>query len=128
MVVAPDSRRGRPRAATSWTDRSRSLLMPVPCSLPEFCERLLQTQLLDAQQWDEIVRVLLPHSADSHELSTELISRGWLTRYQADQVAKGVGQDLVLGQYILLDLLGEGGMGQVFKAQQRRLKRLAALK
>jgi hypothetical protein len=32
------------------------------------------------------------------------------------------------GEYVLLDKLGEGGMGVVFKAQHRRIKRLVAVK
>ncbi len=35
---------------------------------------------------------------------------------------------LVLGNYVVLDKLGQGGMGVVLKAEHRRLKRLVALK
>ena len=34
----------------------------------------------------------------------------------------------MLGDYILLDKIGAGGMGQVFKAEHRRMKRLVAIK
>ena len=36
--------------------------------------------------------------------------------------------DMVAGRYLILDLLGEGGMGAVFKAEQMPLKREVAVK
>ncbi len=33
-----------------------------------------------------------------------------------------------MGEYLLVDRIGAGGMGQVFKAQHRRMKRFVALK
>ena len=35
---------------------------------------------------------------------------------------------MILGNYTILDKIGAGGMGQVFKAQHRRMKRLVAIK
>ncbi len=40
----------------------------------------------------------------------------------------GKGKSLTLGNYVLLDMLGEGGMGMVFKARHRRMERVVALK
>ncbi len=37
-------------------------------------------------------------------------------------------QQPVLGEYVLLGKIGAGGMGQVFKAQHRRMERIVALK
>ncbi|MBI3411884.1 MAG: serine/threonine protein kinase [Planctomycetes bacterium] len=54
--------------------------------------------------------------ADARALGRALVDRNWLTPYQANQILQGRGEDLVLGPYRLLDRLGEGGMGQVFKA------------
>src|SRR5262249_2760631 len=61
-------------------------------------------------------------------LFTEILRRGWLTVYQIRQLAQGRESDLVLGPYILLDKLGEGGNGQVFKARHQHIKRIVALK
>ena len=61
-------------------------------------------------------------------LTDELLRRGWLTRFQLTEIERGRGKDLVCGQYVLLEGLGEGGMGRVFKARHRRMKRVVALK
>jgi serine/threonine protein kinase len=44
------------------------------------------------------------------------------------QLRAGQGHGLVLGQYRLLELLGAGGMGQVYKAEHLLMKRCVALK
>src|SRR5262249_54361560 len=57
-----------------------------------------------------------------------LVERETLTELQADQILKGHGPALVLGDYLLLEKLGVGGMGQVFKARHRKMERLVAVK
>lgn len=58
----------------------------------------------------------------------ELVHRGWLTAFQAAKLLAGKHHELVLGSYLLLDELGQGGMGQVFKARHRIMRRVVALK
>ncbi len=88
---------------------------------------LRQLPLLDAAQKEELPR-LESRFPRPRDLAQELVRRGWLTIYQGNQLLQGNAATLVLGQYILLDKIGEGGMGQVFKARQRNLDRLVALK
>ncbi len=51
-----------------------------------------------------------------------------MTVYQAHQLYNGNGSTLTLGNYLVLDKIGQGGMGMVFKALHRRMDRLVAVK
>ncbi len=96
-------------------------------SVAAFVDVLRQVPLLEPEQMAELAR-LAAGSADARGLAGELVRRGWLTPYQVNQLFQGRGQQLVLGSFILLERLGEGGMGQVFKGRHRKLGRIDALK
>jgi serine/threonine protein kinase len=65
---------------------------------------------------------------DAEELARELVRYKKLTNFQAEQIYRGKGKSLVLGNYVLMEKIGAGGMGQVFKARHRRMDRLVAVK
>lgn len=60
-------------------------------------------------------------------LATELVRMRVLTTYQADQLLAGRTK-LTLGPYLITDWIGQGGMGQVFKAVHKMLGRESAVK
>lgn len=93
-----------------------------------FLAAVREYQILDDNQLEEATSLLQPRHPQTAALAEELQRRGWLTAYQVQQLRDGAGHTLVLGQYILLELLGQGGMGQVFKARHRIMKRVVALK
>ena len=57
-----------------------------------------------------------------------LIQRGLLTRYQADRLLEGRSRGFFFDQYKLLDLLGVGGMGWIYRAQHVETGKVFALK
>src|SRR5262249_7006106 len=91
-------------------------------------EALRCYQLLDADQLTNLARNLEEGISQPRALAGQLLRLNWLTPYQVNQLLQGRAADLVLGPYVLLERLGEGGAGQVFKAQHRKLARSVALK
>ena len=99
-------------------------------SLEQFVENLIRSGLFTAGELAAL-RQNLPADRrlrKPQDLARELIRAGRLTKYQAAQIYQGKTSGLVLGDYVVLDPIGAGGMGQVFRAWHRTMERIVALK
>ncbi|MBL8795909.1 MAG: serine/threonine protein kinase, partial [Planctomycetia bacterium] len=108
-----------------------SLLGPRPAMRQQSLQELLASWLIHPEDW----RKLSPHLREmfgqldgSPHLLPTLVAQGLLTDYQAQRIAGGDWFGLVLGNYRVLDHLGAGGMGVVYKAEHLKLRRVCALK
>src|SRR5688572_19376220 len=96
-------------------------------ALETFVKQLTESGVLSAGKLENFI----PPKAspkDAQELARELVKSKQLTKYQAQEVYAGRAKSLILGNYTILDRIGAGGMGQVFKAHHRRMQRTVAIK
>ena len=101
--------------------------MPMP-SVSALVEALRKSRLVESNQLDDLMAEVGGRYRDSRSLAQEMLRRNLLTPYQANQIFASGGRDLILGPYILLAKIGEGVMGQLYKARHRLMNRLVALK
>lgn len=99
-------------------------------SVDQFFERLAASGLSASDEARKLLASLPDQKrpTSGEELARVLVERNVLTEFQAHTVLDPHGQRLGLGQYVLLDKIGQGGMGSVFKALHRHMRREVALK
>jgi serine/threonine protein kinase len=99
-------------------------------ALDEFVDRLVESRLMSADDVDSFVEQLSfdDRPSDGQQLCDSLVRAERITPYQASRIQRGKAQHLILGNYTLLEHIGTGGTGQVFKARHRLVDRLVAIK
>jgi serine/threonine-protein kinase len=103
---------------------------PAGLSTERFFHALVQSGLFHEA---ELIEVRERFGADvdpddCSELCARLVREGVLTEFQAERLAIGRYQGLVCGRYAVLDRIGGGAMGLVYKARHRLMDRIVALK
>ncbi|HLW66127.1 MAG TPA: HD domain-containing phosphohydrolase [Gemmataceae bacterium] len=82
----------------------------------------------DLQQLPEEKRSALMSSRSLQQLVDQLLATRLITPYLAERISNQKFFGLALGNYRILDRIGVGGMGVVFKAEHIRLRRPVAIK
>ncbi|MBM81936.1 MAG: hypothetical protein CMJ78_15290 [Planctomycetaceae bacterium] len=91
-----------------------------------FYDTLDVSNLLTAPQLCEVKR-RLQSGIDARSISTWLVEHSILTRWQMQLLLAGRSK-FYLGKYKLIEAVGQGGMGTVFKAEQTAFGRIVAVK
>lgn len=82
---------------------------------------LRRSNLIDRGRLDQIVGDFLQKNprAEPPALAEYLIAEGILTPFQSERLLQGKTQGFVLGPFTLMDSLGSGSMGTVYKAHNK---------
>ncbi|WP_197996295.1 protein kinase domain-containing protein [Gimesia panareensis] len=95
-------------------------------SIDEFCQRIIDSGLMGEEQVDRLQKQFPADSTRAFVLT--LVENRKLTRFQATVLLEDQEIPLVLDRYVLLDEIGQGGMGAVYKALHQQMERIVALK
>ncbi len=96
----------------------------------DFARVVVTSGLLSAEDlqtfWNQLPEDQRPNEAAAY--ANLLVQKSLLTEYQKNELLAGRDKNLVLGNYVILAKLGQGGMGMVLKAIHRRMERVVAIK
>src|SRR5438445_7264304 len=103
----------------------------APATSNQYLTQWLACSILIEESWSALpaeTQDELSRCGDHTLLLSRLVEEGLLTPYQADRLRAGTTFGLVLGNYRVLDRIGAGAMGVVFKAEHVELRKVVAVK
>lgn len=103
--------------------------MRTPLISGAFWDHLSKSRLLSPEEIASVSREFQRRGVETDDDAARLlIERGLLTQYQADRLLEGRARGFFFDNYRILDLLGAGGMGWVYRAEDCHSKESVALK
>jgi serine/threonine protein kinase len=91
---------------------------------------LRRSNLIDRGQLDQVIGEFMQTNprAEPPALAEFLVKKSILSQFQAERLLQGKTQGFVLGPFTLMDALGAGSMGTVYKAQSKNDNQRYAVK
>lgn len=103
-------------------------MTPVPAITAQtFVDNVLHSELLNQADLDRAFATM-PETDDPMAIARHLLKLNLLTRFQATRLMKGKTDGFFLGQYRIMEEIGRGGMGRVYKAIHQTMGRNVAVK
>lgn len=102
--------------------------MPAPTSSAEVFDLILKSGLIAPDRLAPFMERYAAAPLEPNKLAQILIQEGLITHFQARQLLKGRYRGFALGKYLVLEQLGEGGMGKVFLCVHLLMRRRVAIK
>jgi len=124
VLARPDAMHGN----SHFPENSSSL---EPNEAQGCLTRLIEKWVVLSEEWDDLppeLRAAILQPRPGQDILDRLVEHNLLTHYQAERVREGGEGELILGHYRLLDMIGHGGMGTVYRAEHLHLRRQVAVK
>lgn len=103
--------------------------MAAPETAIAFFDLVEKSQLLSPDQIAAAARQTGVAARDpAKDIALHFVQKGLLTRFQAERLLRGKYRGFLVGQYRLLEILGAGGMGMVYVAEDTESKQKVAVK
>ena len=102
----------------------------MPVSYDQFVRQLSNSGLMSLDELQAFEAAQPPSQSPkaAKDLAQQLVRRYKLTEFQADVLQQTRPDPLLVGDFFIMDKIGQGGMGVVYKARPRESYRLVALK